>query len=260
MANSTTWANNKKLRYFLVAVIWLSVWEIISLLINESVVFVSPVDTFLCLKDMVVTKGYWTIIFSSIARVLGGFAVGYILASIMALASHRFDFFRLLVSPIISVLKSTPVASFIIIALMWIGKDFVPVFICLIMVIPIVWSNVLEGLKSVDSSLLEMAKVFNMSGMTKLKKIYFPSLMPYNTAAIGSSLGLCWKAGIAAEVICRTLPSIGNSIWETKFYIETAQMFAWTCTVVLLSVIFDMVIKRLSVRLMDKFGYASGNV
>lgn len=232
--------------YLAVTVIWLAVWEIISIVINEEVLFVPPHKVLLCLGQMILTVDYWVIIGSTMLRVLGGFVIGYVLTAIFALLAYRINFLRLLLTPLISVIKATPVASFIILFLMFWGKDFVPVVICMFMVTPIVWNNVLMGLFSVDKNLLEMSQVYEFSFSRKLKYIIVPSLLPYNAAAIGSGLGLCWKAGIAAEVICRTLPSIGNSIWETKFYINTEEMFAWTATVVVLSVIFDKVLSKLT--------------
>jgi len=243
MTTSITSKSNK-VKYLIVAFLWLAIWEGIALIINEEILFVSPLKVVSTLINMAGTKEYWEIIFMSILRVVGGFLIGYVFASILAALSFRFSFFKTFISPMIHVIKSTPVASFIILALMWTGKNFVPVLICILMVTPIVYSNVLGGLLAVDKNLLEMASAYKMKRLSKLKHIYIPSLLPFNAAAMGSGLGLCWKAGISAEVICRTMPSIGNSIWETKFYLLTDEMFAWTVTVVLLSVLFDKLLSK----------------
>lgn len=248
---------NKILSCALVSLIWLAVWEGLSLFINEDLLFTSPVSVVLSLADLVRTAEYWMIILGSVVRIVGGFLLGFAIAFILAFFSYKSDFFRTLISPAISVIKSTPVASFIILALMWIGKDFVPLAIGTLMVMPIVWSNVLEGLKSIDCDLLEMSQVYHFSIFKRIKNIYIPSLIPFCTAAVSSGLGLCWKAGIAAEVICRTLPSIGNSIWETKFYLKTSEMFAWTATVIILSVAFDLLLRQLSKPVLRHYGYLS---
>ncbi len=255
MKTSTTQVkrSSNTISYFAVAFIWLVIWELLSRAINEEILFVSPLKVLSTLLAMMGTASYWQMILYSVLRVLGGFVVGYILSACLAVLSFKFDFFRLFISPAISVIKATPVASFIILALMWSGKDFVPVLICVLMVTPIVWSNVLEGLRNVDAALIEMADVYRMSFVAKARHIYLPSLIPYNAAAVGSGLGLCWKAGVAAEVICRTMPSIGNSIWETKFYIMTDEMFALTATVVLLSVFFDFALKYTSDKLLKRY-------
>ncbi len=255
MKTSTTQVKSlgNTISYFAVAFIWFVIWELLSIAIDEEILFVSPLKVLSTLLTMMGTTSYWETILYSVLRVLGGFAVGYIVSACFAVLSFKFDFFRLFISPAISVIKATPVASFIILALMWSGKDFVPVLICVLMVTPIVWSNVLEGLRSVDADLIEMGDVYKMSPLSKARHIYLPLLIPYNAAAVGSGLGLCWKAGVAAEVICRTMPSIGNSIWETKFYILTDEMFAWTTTVVMLSVFFDFALKKITKKLLIRY-------
>jgi len=236
----------KPVRYTLITAIWLLAWQGASMLINEEILFVSPLSVVLTLFQMVQTGEFWLSLVASVGRVLGGFAAGYALSFVLAVLAHRVAFFKDFISPIISIVKSTPVASFIILALMWIGKDTVPIFISMLMVIPIVWSNTLAGLDNIDLQLVEMAKVYKMPFFKRTRLIYFPSIFSYMLSASGSGLGLCWKAGIAAEVICRSLHSIGNQIWETKYYIQTDRMFAWTATVIVMSVVFDVIIKKIS--------------
>ncbi len=241
MKTCSIWA--KILKYTAVTAIWLVIWQGVSMLIDEEILFVSPLNVLSELVNMCGTGEFWKTVGMSILRVVGGFASGFVIAGILAVLAFRFSFVKAFLAPAVSVIKSTPVASFIILALMWLGTSTVPIIISLLMVIPIVWSNMLAGLQSVDPNRIEMAKADKMPFSKRLRHIYIPSIMPHLLAASGSGLGLCWKAGIAAEVICRTKLSIGNNIWETKFYLETAQMFAWTAAVIILSVIFDAAIR-----------------
>ncbi len=243
---TSTILSNKAIRYTLITAIWLLIWQGVAMLINEEILFVSPLSVAKALIEMGATKEFWLSLVFSICRVLGGFIAGYIIAFLMAVTAHRFSFFKDFISPIINIAKSTPVASFIILALMWLGNETVPVIISMLMVIPIVWSNTLSGLDNIDVGLVEMANLYKMPFFKKARLVYIPSIFPYMLSASGSGLGLCWKAGIAAEVICRAIPSIGDEIWKTKFYIETDKMFAWTATVILLSVLFDYIIRLLS--------------
>ncbi len=233
-----------KVKYLIVAVIWLTIWEVSAVLANDPILFVPPHRGFVTFFKLASTWEFWKTVLTSVLRVLSGFVLGYISTALLSFCAYRSSFIKAFITPIINIIKATPVASFIIVMLMWAGKNFVPIFICVLMVTPIVWSNVLEGLMSVDKNLLEMADVYKMTTSEKIKHIYIPSLIPYNAAAVDSGLGLCWKAGVSAEVICRTIPSIGNSIWETKFYVITDELFAWTTMVVLLSLIFDWILSH----------------
>ena len=150
-----------------------------------------------------------------------------------------------LLSPLFSVIKATPVASFIILALVWINKELIPVFISALMVLPVIHGNVREGIISTDRELLEMAKIFGFSRKQKLSRIYLPSVAPYLTAGVKTCLGLAWKAGVASEVLCFAAYSIGNKLYQAKVYLETADMFAWTVTVIVISIIIEKVLMSL---------------
>ena len=232
-----------------VAAVWLALWQGIHAAVGLDMLLPSPWQVAVELSRMVVTGSFWLTIAWTVVRVVVGFVVGYGLGAVLAVLSYRFRLVDRFLSPVIYVVKSTPVASFIILALCWMGTETVPSFICLLMVLPIVFGNVLTGLKAVDRDLLEMSRGYGFSFGKRLRSIYLPSVRPYLTSASGTGLGLSWKAGIAAEVICRSRVSIGNEIFESKYYLEITRMFAWTVVVVLLSVLFDRLLKLASRRL-----------
>jgi NitT/TauT family transport system permease protein len=149
-----------------------------------------------------------------------------------------------------TVIKATPVASFIILALIWMGAANVPTFITVLIVLPIVWTNLDEGLGKIDPLLIEVTKLYKMPFIKRIKFLFLPSVKPYFVSACRTSLGLAWKAGIAAEIIARPRNSIGTMIGDAKQYIMTEDMFAWTLTVIILS----LVIEFLFATLLNKLG------
>ena len=237
---------------FAVAAVWLALWQGIHMAVGLDLLLPSPWQVAVELARMVVTGSFWLTIAWTVLRVIVGFVAGFLLGTAFAVLSYRFRLFERFLSPVVYIVKSTPVASFIILALCWMGTESVPSFICLLMVFPIVYGNVLSGLKAVDRDLLEMSRVFGFSFTKRLRHIYLPSVRPYLTSASGTGLALSWKAGIAAEVICRSRVSIGNEIFESKYYLEITRMFAWTAAVILLSVLFDRLLKVLTARLLRR--------
>ena len=149
-----------------------------------------------------------------------------------------------LLRPLMTVVKSTPVASFVVLALIWIARDWLPVFIALLMVLPVVWSNVCTGIRSADPALLELARVYSWPRGRVLRRIYVPSVRPHFLAALRSGLGFGWKAGIAAEVLTVPHSAIGRMIYESKLYLQTIDLFAWTLAVILLSVGLERLVLR----------------
>ena len=129
-------------------------------------------------------------------------------------------------------------------------RQILPVFITALIVIPIVWANVSEGIRDVDRGLLEVATVYRFTMWKRFTRLYVPSVLPYFMAACKSSLGLAWKAGIAAEILATPDHSIGKELYFSKTYLETPTLFAWTLVVILLS----LLIEKLLVYALERLG------
>ena len=99
-----------------------------------------------------------------------------------------------------------------------------------------------QGIRQTDGKLLEMARVYRLGLGKTLRHIWLPSVKPYFLAACTTGLGFAWKSGIAAEVICSPDRAIGTELRNAKAYLETPEVFAWTVTVVVLSVLLERVL------------------
>ena len=228
-----------------VAVFWLLVWQGLSLLIHQPLLLPSPAETVRRLVRLVGTADFWQSIGVTLLRVTGGFLCGTVCGVLFGALTAKSRLLERLFAPLLAVVKATPVASFIILALVWLQKDFVPVFITFLIVLPVIWGNVLTGIRQTDRGLLEMAQVFRLSRPVVLRKIYAPSVLPYFTAGAATAMGLAWKAGVAAEVIAMSNLSIGYHLYRAKINLETPDLFAWTTMVVLLSVLLERLLKAI---------------
>lgn len=228
-----------------VLVFWLAVWALAAAAVGKELLLPGPLQVARKLCALAGTALFWRTLSGSILRVLTGILTAVILGVLAGLLTHKSALARALLSPIMTLLKSTPVASFIILALVWLGRSVVPVFIAGLMVLPVVWANTAAGLNGIDPQLLELAQVFAFPRVKTLRRIVWPSVLPHLRSALRSALGLGWKAGIAAEVLTVPPYSIGKSIYEAKLYLETTELFAWTTAVVLLSFLIEQVLLRL---------------
>jgi NitT/TauT family transport system permease protein len=197
---------------------------------------------------MIQTADFWRITAVSIGRILLGALSAMVFGLILAMLSTASTLADALIRPVMTAIQAAPVASFAILLLVWMNRDFVPVLICGMMVLPVVWSGVSTGIRETDAQLLEMAKVYRLPRLRILKRIYLPSVLPFFRTACVSALGLGWKAGIAAEVLTVPKNSIGRMISESKLYLMTQELFAWTLTVVVLS----LVLQRIMLALLKK--------
>ena len=238
---------DNRLRPWAVAV-WLAVWELASLYIGQEILLVSPVSVLRRLTTLAVQSDFWGSIAFSFFRIIGGFLLASLCGTLLASLSAAFRFVRDLLAPAMAAIKAVPVASFIILVLIWVPSRNLSVVISFLMVLPVIYTNVLGGILSTDRKLLEMAQVFRIPLFRRIRYIYLSQLLPYLRTGFSLSLGLCWKAGVAAEVIGIPKGSIGEKLYEAKVYLETPDLFSWTLVIVLISVIFE----KLFLRFIDK--------
>ena len=235
----------KLLAGFAVGLFWLTLWFLLAALVGNELLLPSPLQVLCRLFVLAQGAEFWRTVFRSILRVLAGISTATMLGVLLAALTEKSRAARLLLAPLMTVIKSTPVASFIILALIWLGRDILPMVITGLMVLPVVWANVSAGIAGQDPRLLEMAAVYQLNRMSVLRNITLPTVLPYFRSALSSALGLGWRAGIAAEVLTVPQLSIGRRIYESKLDLETTELFAWTLTVILLSLLIERVLLRL---------------
>jgi len=215
---------------------WSAAWTALALIVNRELLLPAPWVVVRRLGELAATAAFWRITAVSIGRVLLGITAAVALGTGMAVACAASKTADALLRPLMTVVKSTPVASFVVLALVWIARDWLPVFISLLMVLPVVWSNVCTGIRSTDPALLELAQVYGWPRGRILRRICLPGVRPHFLAALRSGIGFGWKSAIAAEVLTVPHSAIGRMIYESKLYLQTTDLFAWTLAVILLSV------------------------
>ncbi len=226
----------------LCALFWLSLWQLLAISVGKEVILPAPLTTLNRVVSLAATGDFWLKCGMSLLRIGIGFLLAAVAGGIIAVFTAFVPVLKALFSPAMSVVKATPVASFIVLALVWMKSGSIPTFTAFLMVLPIIWFNTHAGLLSANGDLLEMARAYKLSPATIFKKVYLPSALPYYTAACGTGAGLAWKAGIAAEVLGRTALSMGGEIYDSKIYLETVDLFAWTAVLIIFSVVFEKLI------------------
>ena len=232
---------------------WLIAWHAGSLALGQSIILVSPVTAAKTLFQMMGTAEFYQAVFGSLSRILLGFFAGVLLGTLLAALSYRLPPAGALLAPLMHAIKATPVASFVILALIFISSRYLSILMGFLMVLPILYTNVLTGLRGTDKKLIEMAKVFRMKPLAKFRAIYLPAAYPNFLSSCALALGMSWKAGIAAEVIGLPDQSIGEALYQAKIFFSTPEMYAWTLAIILMSVALEKAVmyaaKALSRRL-----------
>ncbi|NLI55067.1 MAG: ABC transporter permease subunit [Clostridiales bacterium] len=223
----------------LIALIYIAVWEAASLLVGKELLLPSPHATLLRLAALLTQGESWLYAGLTLLRIMSGYLLGVVAGVLLAVLTARSRFAEALLSPLRSIVKASPVTSFILLALLWLSSNVVPLFISFLMVVPMVWAATAEAIVQTDVRLVEMGRVFGLSNWRIVKKIYVPSVLPQFLAACTTSLGFAWKSGVAAEIIALPTRSIGYRLYESKLRIETVDLFAWTLLIVALSMLLE---------------------
>lgn len=214
---------------------WLVLWQIGACLLDQELLLVSPVRAVERLVELVPSAGFWRSVGFSAGRILSGFGLGTVCGVTLALLAGKLRVVKLLLSPLISAVKAVPVASITVLALIWVTSRNLSVLISFLITLPVVYSGMLEGLENLDPKLSEMARLFLVPPVRRFTRVYLSQLLPYFRNATRLAIGLSWKSGTAAEIIGIPSGSVGEKLYSAKIYLETADLFAWTIAVILLS-------------------------
>ncbi|MCR4739255.1 MAG: ABC transporter permease subunit [Lachnospiraceae bacterium] len=221
------------------AICWILIWQVVSMLVSNDILFAGPVRTLKTLAGLLFTAEFRVSVLRSLVRILAGFVLGVIAGALLGFLAGLNRPVRAFLNPFIHILRSVPVASFVILLLIWFGSNNISVIICMIVTLPSLYYNTVEGMDSSDKKLNEMCLVFRVSLKDRIKYVYFPQLKPFLKSALRLSIGMSFKSGIAAEVIGQPLHTMGNGLYLAKIYLETGELFAWTIVIVVLAAVCE---------------------
>lgn len=254
-------------RALLALLFWLLVWQLAAAWVNRAAVSAAmeggdlrgALTAALCgrelflpgippvvraLASLAVTPFFWKSALYTLVRVFLGFFAGAVLGIVLAVLTSSRPALDALISPAVRVIRAAPVASFILLLLLWLPTGRTPAVIAGLIALPTVWESLHRGLLAVDPLLLEQAEVLHFSPFKTLRLVRLPAALPALLSGCSAALGLAWKSGVAAEVLCQPKYSVGAQIYSAKLRLETPELFAWTLLVVLLSLLLERLLRR----------------
>lgn len=214
-------------------------------MVLPKVLFAGPVQTVQSLLFLFPSGAFWKTVTNSMLKIMAGFFAAFALGALLAVLANRIRVVEAFLSPAIWIMKSVPVACFIIVALIWIKSPQISMLTAFFVVFPVTYHAMLEGLAQMDVQLMEMAQVFRVPKGKYFKFVALPQVMPYVVSSCKSTVGLAWKSGIAGEIIGLPDYSIGERIYLAKLYLNIADVFAWAIVMITLSIVCEKVILRI---------------
>ncbi len=221
------------------------VWKVISILAGSEQIFPSPEKTLIAVIRFFEKDDICISILYTISRGLSGFVISFLLAFFIGIPSGLNRSVYLLVHPFLVVVRSTPVISLILLSIIWLGNERVPVLIAILTMFPIMATNIIDGIRNVDISLIEMGRIYGISKKRIVQEISIPSIIPFLTSGISSAMGFGWRAIIIGEVLAQPRFGIGTQMQNSQIYLQVSELIAWTFIAIIISYIFEWILRTI---------------
>lgn len=226
-------------------IILIFIWKSAAIVYNNEALLPAPEAVIIRLFNIFSTADFIQILMLTLMRGMIGFLLSLTTGILLGTIAGINNYIEKLLNPVLTIFKSTPIMSIMLLLLIWFGTEKTPIFAGFMVAFPIIYTNMMEGTKNVDKRLVEMAKTYGIDTFHIIKNIYLPSTAPFIFAGISSAFSIGWRVTIGAEVLSRPPHAIGSEMWEAKLYIQIENLLAWTIVAILLSFIVEILIKKI---------------
>ena len=223
------------------AIIAVLAWSLAARLVGREVILPAPETALSYLAGMLLEGETWTAVGWTMGRLALSFSMNIAAALVLGTAAGFAERLEYVLTPVLTVMKSVPTMGVILLSLIWFGSGAAVLFVCTLIVFPVLYGAVLTGIKHLDRKLIEMHRVFRIPWTKALRRFVLPSLTPHLIAGVMSGLGLSMKVIIAAEVLAQPKAGIGTMFQIERARLNTAGVFAWSLLVILLTSGMDLV-------------------
>ncbi|MFO7881033.1 MAG: ABC transporter permease [Kosmotogaceae bacterium] len=231
-------------------VIIFSLWFIGSVIVGNELLLPGPIKTIQRLTELFISGEILSPLLFTALKALGGLSLALFFSLIAGFAMGLIEILYEVFKPIIITLQAIPIVSWLALAILWWGVGFrSPLYIVFLTLFPIITINITEGVRNVDKKLLEMARVFHLPKKVIFKDIYFASAIPFIISSLRISSGMMWKTVAVAEFMVG-ISGLGRMISDSKYALNTTDVFAITVLLVILGIISEKIFDKLSRRMM----------
>ncbi len=221
----------------------LALWQIAALYFNSSLIVPQPRDTIVAVFKLITNGDFIRVAGTTLLRGLLGFFISALLGVGIGILAGINKNFNTFITPLLVTIRSVPVISLLLLALIWFSPGFVPVFIAMLTMFPFICTNVTDGIKSVDPNLIQMATFYRVKKKQILYEVYIPSIMPFIISGASSAMGIGWRAIIIGEVLSQPRYGIGTNMKTAQTFLNVEAVIAWTLIAIVISFIFEKLIR-----------------
>ncbi len=205
--------------------LFIALWDVGNQVYGD-LVLPSPLETFRALGSMLQDDAVLTEIHTTLYRASLGFGISLLLGTTLGLLAGFFATASMMSRPIVTILVGMPPIAWIVLAMIWFGMgDETVIFTVIVASFPIIFVGALQGTRTLDGDLKEMAESFAFPWHMRFFDVYFPHIFSYVFPAWVSGLGMAWKIVIMAELLA-TSNGIGASLAVARSQLDTPTALA----------------------------------
>lgn len=225
-------------------ILLLVIWYVIAIQLNNEFRMPNPIDVGMRMMLQLTSPEFFNAVSITLIRSLAGLSIAFLLALLLALLSSYHELAREMLSPIILVTKSIPNISYIILVLIWFGREISAVIITFLILFPTFYSAFLEGLLSIDEKLKKVMHLYKEKTCHEIRMVRLPMLRPFIRGSLLSGIGLAFKVGVMAEILGQVSYGIGRELQYCRTDLDMVGIFAWTGWIIVILIILDWVIGK----------------
>lgn len=232
-------------------IIFILIWQIVAKIINLELIMPTPLVSFKQFGVLIGQVTFWDALANTLSRSFQSFFIAVFLALFLAILSTLCKGVYYFLSPVVIISRATPTMSVILLSLIWFSSKITPMFIALLIIFPMLYSQFYSAFSNIDSDLIEMSKLYKVPRNTMVTKFLVPYTLPLCFDSARSAISLNLKLIIAAEVLAQTKDSMGVMMQRASIYLDTPALIAWTLAAILMSFLLEMatvLLKKIFVR------------
>ena len=226
----------KVIAYLSSIIFLLILWQIMAIKINSVLVLPLPMQILKHLPSVIISPEFLKSFLATFCRVMLSFIISVTIGTILGALGAYFKFFNNFMRIPLQIIRITPVVAIILVALFWFNSNFLPVFVAVLMNLPIITTSVQKGLNTVNNKIDFMARIYRVSKIKRIINIDIENCLPFLVSSMETTFGLCWKVVVAGEVLCLPSESIGKILSTEQINLETTKVL--TVTILLITMSF----------------------
>ncbi|MDO4500824.1 MAG: ABC transporter permease subunit [Erysipelotrichaceae bacterium] len=221
------------------------IYSLLSIVVNKTFILPGILEIAFSLKEIVFNVKFLSIVFTSLFRVFIGLLTSFILALLLSLLSYFNKTIKEFFEPVYLLLKTIPNVTYIIVSLLWLGRNGSVLLVSALVVFPILYNSILNALFNIDKELIEITDTYNGSNIYKIRKIYLPLIRNDILLSLKNSCSLGFKVAIMAEILSQVKTGIGRELHFARINYLMADIFAWTIIIIVISYLIDYLLNKL---------------